>query len=364
MRRRSSASWLVLSYLLLVVYASLYPFWPWQLPPGMRWQGVIGLPWPHYWQWFDIWANVLGYIPLGVLVLAAVLRSGGSLQMGVALGLLALPALSFLMETLQYFLPGRVPSLADWLLNSVGAWLGVMLGLVLHHFGGLRRWHLVREHWFVPHSAGALALLALWPVGLLFPAPLPLGLGQLLPRLRDWSESALADTPWALTQDEGWSDLPLPPGLEIVAIALGLLAPCLLALSVARPGTRRILLVLFGFVVGVVVTTCSTMMNFGPQHAWAWITPGTWTGLLIASALGLLACLLPRRVNAALGLVVLTSLIALVTAAPTDPYLSVSLQAWEQGRFIHFYGLAQWIGWTWPFVSLVWLLWGVAQPDR
>jgi len=307
---------------------------------------------------------VLGYIPLGVLVLAAVLRSGGSLRSGIALGLLTLPALSFLMETLQYFLPGRVPSLADWLLNSVGAWLGVVLGLVLHHFGGLRRWHVVREHWFVPHSAGALALLALWPVGLLFPAPLPLGVGQLLPRLRDWSESALADTPWALTQGEGWSDLPLPPGLEIVAIALGLLAPCLLALSVARPGARRVLLVLFGLVVGVVVTTCSTMMNFGPQHAWAWITPGTWTGLLVATMIGLLVCLLPRRVNAALGLVVLTSLIALVTAAPTDPYLSVSLQAWEQGRFIHFYGLAQWIGWTWPFVSLVWLLWGVAQREQ
>ncbi|MET0517944.1 MAG: hypothetical protein ABW005_03810 [Burkholderiaceae bacterium] len=35
-RRRSSSTWLLLAYLALVVYASLYPFWPWRWPPPLR----------------------------------------------------------------------------------------------------------------------------------------------------------------------------------------------------------------------------------------------------------------------------------------------------------------------------------------
>jgi hypothetical protein len=27
------------------------------------------------------------------------------------------------------------------------------------------------------------------------------------------------------------------------------------------------------------------------------------------------------------------------------------LQAWEQGRFIRFNGLAQWLGWIWPYAA-------------
>jgi hypothetical protein len=53
---------------------------------------------------------------------------------------------------------------------------------------------------------------------------------------------------------------------------------------------------------------------------------------------------------------VLSALVALVAQAPADPYLADSLQSWQQGRFIHFYGLAQWIGWLWPYGAIVWLL--------
>ncbi|MGM9516069.1 VanZ family protein [Roseateles sp. DB2] len=366
MGRRSSASWLALIYALLVVYASLYPFWPWRWPTGVSGPGVLVLHWPRYWLGFDIWANALGYAPFGLLLFAAVVRSGGTERSAWLAVLLGLPAASYLMETLQYFLPGRVPSLADWGLNSVGAVAGGVLGWLLHRLGGLARWHGWRERWFVPQSAGALALLALWPVGLLFPAPLPLGLGQWLPRLRELSAQALDGTPWAL-QDTDFAnlvELPLPPGQEAIAVALGLLGPVLLALSVARPGWRRLLLVLGAGLTGALVTTLSTALNFGPQHAWAWIGPTAWPGLCAGLVLSLLACLMSRRANAAWGLVALTVLIALITEAPTDPYLAQTLQTWEQGRFINLYGLAQWVGWVWPFAAIAWLLWGVTQRER
>ncbi|MGS0758774.1 VanZ family protein, partial [Roseateles sp. GG27B] len=67
----------------------------------------------------------------------------------------------------------------------------------------------------------------------------------------------------------------MPLGLEAIAIALGLLAPILLALAVARPGWRRLNLVLGALVVGISTTALSTTLNFGPQHAWAWVTLAT-----------------------------------------------------------------------------------------
>ena len=41
-----------------------------------------------------------------------------------------------------------------------------------------------------------------------------------------------------------------------------------------------------------------------------------------------------------------------------------TLQDWEQGRFIRFHGLAQWIGWLWPYGAIVWLLARLAQRGR
>lgn len=357
-RRRSSVSLLALAYAALVVYASLYPFAPWQWPPGFEPEAVLHLPWPHYWSRADVQANLAGYLPLGLLLMTAASRSGLRLRHCLALSLLLPPALSYVMECLQYFLPGRVPSAADWLLNSTGAALGALLGLLLHALGGLARWQGWRDRAFVPHSAGALALLALWPAGLLFPPPVPLGLGQVLPRLQAVLGEMLEDTPWALQRSAEivLPAAPLPPGLESLLTALGLLTPCLLALSVARPGRRRVLLVLGAGALGVLGTALSTALNFGPQHAWAWLTPGAGAGLLLGLGLALAAALLSRRACAAWGLLVSCALVGLVAEAPSDPYLAQSLAAWELGRFIHFYGLAQWLGWLWPFGVLAWLL--------
>jgi hypothetical protein len=56
--------------------------------------------------------------------------------------------------------------------------------------------------------------------------------------------------------------------------------------------------------------------------------------------------------------------VLLVARAPADPYFALSLQRWEQGRFIRFHGLAQWIGWLWPYAAGVWLLGRLGSPPR
>ena len=364
-RRQSSATWLLLAHIGLVIYASLYPFWPLRVPPGLGLPWLFSLPWPQRFWAFDVQANLIGYVPLGFLGFAAAMRSGWGLRAALLAGLLPGPLVSFLMETLQFYVPGRVPSLSDWALNSAGAALGAVLGGALNAVGWLRRWQDVREHWFGASSAPALALLALWPLALLYPTPLPFGLGQWLPWWRESLLGALEGTPWALTWGDGVViEHELPPGLEALAIALGLLAPVLLMISVARPGLRRLALAVGAVLLGLIGTTTATAMTFGPDHAWAWLSDASRPGVGLGMGMALLACLLPSRVAAALGLFVLCALIGLLSIAPSDPYLALNMQAWEHGRFVNLYGLTRWLAWTWPFVALVWLAARLVQKPR
>lgn len=207
-RHRSSAAPLAWLYVALIVYASLYPFGPWRASGAAPWAFLV-LPWPRYWTAFDIVANLVGYMPLGALVFVALVRGGARGRVALACAVAAGAALSLSMEASQNFLPGRVPSNVDLGLNTLGTLLGGALALLVHARGGVPRWQTARDRWFVERSAGALALLLLWPVGLLFPLPVPLAQGQIFARVRDAIVEFAADTtlaPWV----EGWAIPPRP----------------------------------------------------------------------------------------------------------------------------------------------------------
>jgi VanZ family protein len=351
----------------LILYASLYPFEGWRWPPGRDAVELLTLPWPPYRLPFDLVSNLLGYLPLGLLASLAAGGPGRPAWRGPLLGTLGPAALSYACEVLQHFLPGRHPSLMDWALNGAGAALGALIAPGLQALGWPQRLQGAWQRWFDADAAGAVTLLLLWPVALLFPTPVALGLGQIGSRLQPLLATVMDGIPWAAPWIGVWTAAPSPPplsaGAETVVTALGLLAPCVLACSVVPPGWRRA-----GFAVGAValtaaVMTLSTALNYGPQHALAWLAPSTLPGLGLGLAAALLLGPLPRRAVAAIGLVVLTALVTRVAQAPSDPYLEQSLQSWEQGRFIRFHGLAQWVGWLWPYATLGWLLRRVATRD-
>ena len=361
-RHRSSAvplSWL---YVALIVYASLYPFAGWRVP-GVGPLDFLLLGWPRWWTSFDLVSNLLGYLPLGLLLFVALVRGGRSAGASAWAALGAGALLSLTMEVLQNYLPQRVSSNVDLGLNAVGTGFGVFIGLVLNWRGGIERWQKTRERWFVARSAGGLVLLVLWPIGLLFPTAVPFGLGHVLGRVQPVLADLLRGTP-AEGWTTGWADaataqadkLALAPASELSIIVLGLVAPCLVAFTIAIPGWRRTALVLGAAALGVAATTLSTALNFGPQHAFAWTTAQALQGVLVGTAAAALLSLVPGRVAAGFGLIALTALVMLVAQAPADPYFAQSLQAWEQGRFIRFHGAAQWVGWGWPYAGLSYLL--------
>lgn len=360
LRHRSSATPLAWVYGALIVYASLYPFMGWRIPGVTPW-AFLRFPWPHWWTGFDLMANLLGYLPFGALVFGALVRTGTSVRVAWPLALLAGASLSLSLEMIQNYLPQRVASNVDLALNITGTFLGAVIALGVNAFGGVERWQAIRERWFIDRSAGGLSLLFLWPIGLLFPGPVPLALGQVLPRLRDAMAELLRDTsfyddvaPWLLS-DWGAAD-PLSPGAELLLVMLGFLAPCLVGFAITRSSWRRMLLIAVVAVLGIIATTLSTALNFGPDHAFAWATKVSPQGFVVGVLLALLLAWVPRRAAAGIGLMVLAALIILVAQAPRDAYFADSLKAWEQGRFIRFHGAAQWIGWLWPFAAVTYLL--------
>ena len=352
----ASSAWpLAILYALLIVFASLFPFEGWRVQGIEPWAFVTAPLPPPYWTWFDVNTNILGYIPLGFLLALGGMRSG---MHGWALlwATLCGAVLSLCMEFLQIYLPRRVPSNMDFVLNAAGGLAGALLAVALEQLGLLARWSVFRERWFGTQPQGGLVLLGLWPLALLFPAALPFGLGQVLERLDKALDVWLQGTPFA-----EWLPLretplvPLAPSAEMLCVMLGLLAPCLLAyLLIAHVGRRAVAAVVV-CMAGWAATTLSAGMAYGPAHAWAWLTLPTQAGVVAAVLVAAALLALPRRWCAVALLLVLMWQLQWLNQAPLSPYFAETLQTWEQGRFMRFYGLGQWLGWLWPYAVLAYV---------
>jgi VanZ family protein len=362
---KTSAWPLALIYSALIVYASLYPFADWR-DQGIAPWAFLAAPLPRYWTGFDVTANALGYAPLGFFLALSSLRSGGAGRPGLALGKAtgAAAALALLMETLQSYLPARVPSNVDFGLNLAGALGGAALACALEKFGAIDHWSRFRARWFEPDARGALVLLALWPAALLFPASVPLGLGQVLERAEEALAEALVDTPFL-----NWMPLreielqPMMPATELLCVLLGAVVPCLLGYCVIRPIGKRLVFGALALATGVAATGLSAALTYGPTHAWTWLTLPVGIGLQSGMVLAALLLPVPQRVCAALLLLALAVHMGLLNQAPTGAYLAQTLQTWEQGRFIRFNGLAQWLGWLWPYAAMGYVLVRLSSSD-
>ena len=361
-RYKSAALPLALLYAGLIVYASLYPFAGWRDVGVAPW-AYLWAPLPRYWTRFDVGANLVGYAPLGLLLTLALRRRHRGWR-APALATLGAGLLSFGMEALQTYLPARVASNIDLALNAAGALVGALLAWGLERLGAVERGRRLRARWFVRNSRGALVLLALWPVGLLFPAPVAFGMGQVFERLEEGLADMLSGTPFLPWLPLRELDLqPLLPGEEALCVALGALVPCLLGYTVIPSRGRRALFAALALLAGIAVSALSAGLSFGPIHAWSWVTPPVQLGLRVALVAAAVLLLLPGRVCAPLLMVVLAAQVVLLNTAPQNPYYAATLQSWEQGRFIHFNGLAQWVGWLWPYVAFVYLIGRIGGPD-
>jgi VanZ family protein len=362
---RSSAWPLTWVAVALITYATLHPWSGWHWPSAQVFTWVL----PKLPNEFinDLVANLLGYLPLGLILCVAHLRSGRGPLAAAVLTLITGSAMSYSLELIQFTLPARVPSITDWMLNTLGTAWGALAALTVHALGLVDVWHRLRERWFIPQAGHGLALLWMWPLGLLFPPALPLGEGQLLPHVRIALMEITQGTPlqsWILPADPLtlWANVHTAvvasrwlPMVEGLTVAMGLLAPMCVACALARPRSLRLVLMTLLVLEAVLVSALSAALNFGPLHALSWLTLPSLMGMSLGALGGALLVERARTTCAWLGVVVILALLVLIHLAPSDPYYAQTLQSWENGRFIRFHGLSRWFGILWPYVALVWL---------
>ncbi len=352
---RTSAWPLALAMICLVIYASLYPFAEWR-DQGISPFAFLTAPLPKYWTGFDVAANLGGYMPLGFLLALSALRSR-RVAWAVTVAVFVSGLLSLCMESLQSYLPQRIPSNVDLALNIAGAWVGACVAWALEKLGIVDLWSRFRARWFAHDARGALVLLMLWPPELLFPASVPMGLGQVFERLELALADMLADTPFLVWLPVREIELqPLVPGTELICVALGALIPCLLGYSVIRAIWQRAVFSVLILSLGVGASALSAALSYGPDHAWAWLDLPVQAGLWLAVVLAVVLLPLGRRGASAFALLALAIHLGLLNQAPASAYFAQTLQTWEQGRFIRFHGIAQWLGWLWPYAALLYVL--------
>ena len=363
---RSTAAPLALGYALLICYASLYPFSGWRVTADPWW--LFLTQWPRYWLRFDVISNWLGYIPLGFLCAAAVLSHRRS-QPHHGWWLFAVvwicAGLSLCIEVAQNYLPWRVPSLADLLLNSSGAASGVGAAVLAQRWGLLKLWRTWRERSMEPHTRAIFVHLFLWPFALLFPTSLPFGLGQFYERLEAALVQWLQGTPFLrFIPFRAFEFEPMLPVMQSASVALGLLIP-LWSLDLLLRGVWARLV---GHVLlvgcGILVLGLSYALSYDPWNAWIWLVPAVWQGIAAAALISAVTLAAPRGLLA-IGIVLAVGLQAiLLNHASTSSYANIDMQYWEQGSFVRFYGLGQWLGWLWPYLLAVFVLlflWALLQ---
>lgn len=321
-------------WILLLAYASLYPFFPLRFPAP---EGIAGFfLTPRYIIRSDIAFNVIAYVPLGTLACLYFRHEGeGKHAIAKAIGLGT--AFSFMMEVAQLFVPNRVSSIVDLVANAGGTMLGAWMFAPPVYFLFTKPLGEMRERVIVPGAWGdaGLVLMMLWLLAQLNPALPFFGAGNV--------------------GGEPVSDAAF---LQWVAVGLSLCGFGLFvsALMPAKGGSLTITLVLLSLALWLKFLTASLLLQ--PHFAEEWLSVGRILGL----AVGLVAFLplrrleRPVRIYLAIVLILAGALLAKIFGAysPVEEFLK--LFRWPHGQLGSFATLTRFLHELWPVAALVFLI--------
>jgi VanZ family protein len=339
-----------LAYILVIIYASLQPFVDWRGSAG-GFGDFLFEPWPRWITVDDVLFNFAAYLPLGFL-LALALCARWSTQAAVALAAVACVALSFTLETAQQYLPARIASNVDLLVNSGGGMVGALIALLFSPGQRLGRTVTqLRQRWFVSGVRGdaALILAGLWLITQLHATLIVFGNGDLRGSLdlARW----FAHTPGSYL------------AAEAGVVMLNLTGLGLLLASAARDTTagywRAMALIFAG---ACALKVAAAMLILRAPNPWSWLTPGVSMGCAAALALLLVLTRLPHRGRAAMALLVLVGAVVLVNITPENPYRPAPpyLLLGHISHILGFASMTRALSDLWPFLALLFALCSLA----
>ena len=326
----------------LIVYGSLTPWWGW-VDRGLSPWAYLGAPLPRYVTGFDVFVNVLAYMPfgaLGVLALYPRLRGLAAVAPVVIGGAL----LSACMEALQTYLPLRISSNVDLFCNALGVLFGAALAAP-YASSVIDRGRLLelRARWFEGDASHVLLLLLAWPLVQFHPTPMLFGAGIV--------EGAAGPL-------RGLLGLRLPtvfqPGefmlAEAFVVFMAFVAVGLAFAAIQRPGSPRVKLVTALMIAALVTKALAYGNRLGPERALVWLTPGAVAGLLLGATALALALSAPRRAQLHGALVCALLWVIAANVVPPNPY-AVNFARVRRSLYPAYVPeLLQWLAVAWPWL--------------
>ena len=336
--------YLVLAYSLLIMYASLSPFSDWRMPTfntSKFWQPVP----LQYVTFSDIFINVVAYFPYGFVWFAALPQRWSRITRAVFALAMAV-GFTCLMEGIQIFLPSRVSSPTDVVLNTVGALAGISLAFRGFRVGGLYgHWQtlkkrIVQRYASYPDVADfGLTLLGLWFFSQLDPT-IPL-LGNQINAidlkviLRETYRIEIINT------------------LNTVSVLLSFLSIALLLRLILR--TEKQVFIALGIIISSAffIKLIAAWILLKPIVIFYWLNTEALVGMALGFLLFTLLCISPAS---AYGYILGISVSALLAATlyDTQPELS-GVQLLFKIHFGHLFtyqDLAHFVSQWWPILVL------------
>ncbi|WP_269531280.1 VanZ family protein [Chitinimonas sp. BJYL2] len=334
----------LLAWHAVILVTSWYPFSGWRYTG----EGVFAFytyPLPYYFTLADNLLNLLAYVPLGY----AWAMAWRCRWYAPLLALLFGGALSVLVEFVQQFLPGRVPSNLDVMFNAAGALAGALLAGLSTRLMLVRLWYVWRQRW-LREGAGTdlgLTLLVVWLIAQMNPTvPLfgvvvqPLGIPQ------PWT-SPVANAALFLRVLEA-------AGVMLSVSGVGLLVAGLVAQR--RHAAMAIWLLVL---TAVVVKMLFAGALLKPTEFLAWFNLNVLAGAVGAAILMVLLLRLRRHWQslAALACIALAQWVEAVWPLVSHPSGVANLFRWRYGHLRDFSGLSQTLSEAWPWLAMGYLAW-------
>jgi VanZ family protein len=342
-----------------IAFATLYPLTDWRL----RTDGALsflGAGLPRYWTGFDVTSNFVAYLLLGVLLTLGWLTRTPALA-AFASVTVAGSLLSLSLEAAQSYLPGRVPSLLDWLANTAGVAAGGALGVRLAHVAGGRPGADRAARWYEHGPPSGWLLLLLWLSAQLVPQRLLFATGHAEPLLQRLLDRLALDEPIDLSLASAW----LPGGagggaglgvaIEAATVVCAVCTIGALVFALVRTAAERAIVLGGVALVAFALRSLATQAVYGPGSPLAWLTPGAQGGLVVGMVLLYGIETLGARARAAIAMLAAIAGALLVNLAPEDRYFETMFAGGPgAGPLSNLHGLLRAASVAWPLLAVAW----------
>ncbi len=351
--RRRLIQWALLTYVVMLVYASLAPFAGWQRPDG-----YTLFDWPKYVTLFDVAINIVAYLPLGAIVASSLRNPLDDAEFSqrqwpavLALSVLAGLLISTALEFAQAFLPGRVSSPVDVLTNTLGTGAGAAAILLpvgrrtIRALVDFRLTHFSQA----PRTDWGLLLLVLWLVAQLNPA-IPFFEAGLLAEQAPVAAAGIPAT--GATPYDPLVLLPQAVGVALNVAAFAMFVTMLLP-STERAGLPLLLVLAAGLAAKLAM---AALLLKAPQLVSS-LSPATVIGVICGLVLQSLFTRPRYRWRAFWAALFMFAGGVMAKLASVYAALDQALRLfnWPHGQLANFAGLTRWINEVWPFAALVFL---------